>query len=236
MARKINPVFPGRQKRSQSAVALSWAVVGIDSSMSAVAVTATGFDATTNKMTKVAYADMRWTTDDDDYLKRLADAVGTYNLVLDVLREIWVVDQVRTFIAIEEPFPMGMASSGRAKFKSAWIKQQSEVSGAVLGGLYKYGFHNIFQINVQQWRKTLRDSGVEIRTGPEGKWDVKSAVIEKFSLPDFPDLVANKKGSKVPRPESGYGAKAKAVQPNDIYDAAAVMWWMSAEAKRMELI
>lgn len=234
--RKVNPVFPHRQKRLREAASGSYAIVGADTSMSAIAVTAIGFDATTGKMTDCQYADMRWTTDDDDYLQRLADAAGGHNLVLDVLRKLWVIEPERTFIAIEEPFPMGLANSGRVKFKSAWIKQQSEVSGAFLGSLYRYGFHNIFQINVQQWRKVLTDSGVTIRKMPEGKWDIKAAMIERYGLPDLPDLVNSKKGSKIPRPESGYGAKAKAVQPMDTYDAAAVMFWMETEARRMELI
>ena len=61
---------------------------------------------------------------------------------------------------------------------------------------------------------------------PEGKWDVKDWAIGAYGLPDLPDLVSGKNGGKIPRPETGFGAKAKAVQPNDIYDAAAVMAYM----------
>lgn len=223
MARKVNPTFPGRQKRLQRPAAASWACVGIDTSMSAVSLCGMGFDAVLGRMTKVRYFDKRWTTEEDDYFQRLADAASTHKLMFDVLP--LGLEMNRIFIAVEEPVPLGMI--GKRNMSGAWVKQQCEISGAVLGSLYRYGFENIFQINNAQWKAVIRKDGTVIRKMDEGgKWDIKDWALKAYGLPDLPDLVKSKSGSKIPRPESGYGAKAKAVQPNDIYDAAACLAWM----------
>lgn len=216
MARKSAHMLPSRQKAARGP---SWAVVGGDTSMSSVAFTAMGYDSVLGKMTKVVYKDVRWTTEQDDYLQRLADASRSHELVLDCLRELWVVEPENVYIAVEEPVPLGMIR----RADSGWVKQQCEISGAVLGSLYRYGFKNIWQINNAQWKAVLRAEGVTIRKMPLGKWDIKDWAIAAYGLPDLPDLVRGKNGGKIPRPTSGFGAKAKAEQPNDIYDAAACM-------------
>jgi hypothetical protein len=233
MARKHNPVFPGRQKRRESAQAGSWAAVGIDTSMTAISMVGIGYDSVLGKMTKVRLTDCRW-PGDMDYIQRLASAAKTHEMMFDVLPINCPLDRV--WIAQEEPVPMGMIGARRGNFQSGWIKQQCEVSGAVLGSLAKYGYPNIFQINNSQWRSAVKKEGQVIRKGPEGKWDVKAWAIQAYGLPDLADLVAGKNGGKIPRPESGYGAKAKAVQPDDIYDAAACLAWMTNHIEEGGLI
>lgn len=244
MARKVNPVFPGREKAAQRAVEASWAAVGIDTSMTACSAVAMGFDAKTKKMVGPTYAEIRWTPD-DDYFKRLGQAAKGHELVLDVLRPLWVIDPEKTFIAIEEPFPLGMigrAVAGKGTWQGSFIKQQSEVSGAFKGSLVRYGYLNIYEINNAQWHATIRKDGIEFEvirrawTKQEkdaakyrNKFLIKTWAVKAFGLPELPDLVASKSGAKVPRPAEGYGAKAKAVQPNDIYDAAACCAWMQDE-------
>jgi hypothetical protein len=198
----------------------SWAVVGMDTSMSSIALTAIGYDALMGKLTKVKWAQVRWLAE-DDYFKRINDAAMIHMKVLDVLPIGLNLDRV--YIFQEEPVPLGMMRSGRGTFESGWVKQQCEISGAVLGSLTRWGYSNIWQINNQQWKKVLRNEGVTISKMPEGKWNVKEWAIQAYGLPDLPDLVKGKTGGKVPRPVSGYGAKAKAVQPDDVYDAAACM-------------
>jgi hypothetical protein len=205
----------------------SWAALGFDTSVTSLAGVGIGFDAKLDKMVGPFYADVRWTPE-DDYFKRLADASRGHDLVQDILKRMWIIDLDRTFIGIEEPFPLGMLK--RKKFEGSWVKQQSEVAGAFKGALAKYGYVNMYEINNAQWKATLRREGVTIRAMPEGKWDVKEWAIGAFGLPDLPDLVKGKSGGKIPRPLEGFGAKAQAVQPNDIYDAAAVCAWMQDEA------
>lgn len=218
MARKSASLLPSRQRDAQSA---TWAAVGIDTSMSSVAVTGFGYDAMTDKMSEVCWAETRWIG--DEYLKRLGDASRAHELVLNVLHRLFVIELANVYIAIEEPWYYGATKRGA----SAWLKQQAEVAGCVKGSLVKYGFTNIYEINNQSWRAVIRRDGVEVTKGEAGKWDVKQWAIQAFGLPDKPDLVKDKLGQKIPRPESGYGAKAKPVQPDDIYDAAACMAWMS---------
>jgi hypothetical protein len=200
--------------------AKSWAVVGMDTSMSSIAVAAIGYDSLLDKMTKTKWAQVRWLAE-DDYFKRINDAAMIHMKVLDTLPIGLRMERV--FIFQEEPVPLGMMRAGRTSFESGWVKQQCEISGAVLGSLTRWGYSNIWQINNAQWKATLRREGVTIRKMPEGKWDIKDWAIQAYGLPELPDLVKGKTGGKIPRPESGYGARAKPVQPDDVYDAAACM-------------
>lgn len=247
MARKDGSTLLGAKKPAQQA---SWASVGIDTSMTSIAVVATGYDSKLKKMVGPSYTDIRWMPEDDYYM-RLGEAANVHNRVLDVLRVLWVVEPDKVFIAMEEPFPLGMigrAVSGKGAWQGSFIKQQSEVSGAVKGSLVRYGFQNLYEINNSQWHATLRKDGVEFETIKRSwtkeekaaakyrnKERIKPWAIQAFGLPDLPDLVASKTGAKVPRPESGYGAKAKAVQPNDVYDAAAVCAWMQDEIQNQRV-
>jgi hypothetical protein len=189
-----------------------------------------GYDAKLDKMVGPSFGEIRWTPE-DDWFKRLGEAAKGHELLLDVLRDLWVIDPAKVYIAAEEPWYFGAVRDQ----KSEWLKQQAEISGAFKGSLVRYGFHNIYEINNSQWRATVRKDGVTIRKGPDGKWDVKAWAIKAFGLPDLPDLVKSKSGAKIIRPESGFGANAKAVQPNDIYDAAACCAWMADELEKLDI-
>lgn len=227
MARKKAHMLPSFQRKLARE---SWACLGFDTSMTSIAGVGIAFDAKLDKIIGPFYSSIRWTPE-DDYFKRLADAARGHTVAQDILKHMWVVDLDRVFIGIEEPFPLGMVK--RKTTESSWIKQQSEVAGAFKGGLARYGYVNMYEINNAQWKATLRKDGATIRKMPDGKWDVKEWAIAAFGLPDLPDLVKGKTGGKVPRPESGFGANAKAVQPNDIYDAAAVCAWMQDYAENV---
>lgn len=203
-----------------------WTAVGMDMSMTSIAVTAVSWDAVLKKMSDVAYGEIRWTPE-HDYFTRILEAAKCHRLLVDVLLQTWGMDYERVAIAVEEPFPLGMVA--RHTFQASWIKQQSEVAGAAKGSLLRYGFKNIYEINNSQWKATLRREGITIRKMPDGKWDVKEWAIAALGLPDIPDLVKSKSGMLIVRPEHGFGAKAKPAQPSDIYDAAAVMAWMQDE-------
>ena len=203
-----------------------WTAVGMDTSMTSIAVTAVSWDSTLKKMSNVAHGEIRWMPG-DGYFKRLEQAAKCHNLLVDILLQTWGMDYDRVCIAVEEPFPMGMVT--RKTFQASWIKQQSEIAGAAKGSLLRYGFKNIYEINNAQWKATLRREGIDIRKMPDGKFDVKDWAIAALGLPELPDLVRAKNGGLIPRPDSGFGAKAKPAQPSDIYDAAAVMAWMQDE-------
>jgi len=204
----------------------SWVAIGMDMSMTSIAAAAIGWDGALGAMTDVRWGEIRWTPE-HDYFTRLGQAANVHSLILDVIPSLWAVAPERVCICIEEPFPMGMMT--RKTFTGSWIKQQCEVAGAAKGAIVRYGWPNIYEINNAQWKATLRREGVTIRKMPEGKWDVKEWACQALGLPDLPDLVRGKEGGKIPRPESGRGANAKAVQPSDVYDAAACLAWMMDE-------
>lgn len=226
------------EKGSQRAArASSWVAIGADTSLTACSVVAVGYDAALDKMVTPAWAEIRWLPD-DDYFKRLGQAAKGHDLILDVLAGFPLIEQTKVYIAIEEPFYYGATKKGQ----SAWLKQQAEIAGSFKGSLVRYGFLNIFEINNSQWHAALRRDGVEFLKVPRGlpdlerkkitlanKFKVKEWGIKAYGLPELPDLVQSKSGAKIVRPESGFGAKAKAVQPSDVYDAAACAAWMSDE-------
>lgn len=228
MPRKTLAVIKRKEARE------SWAAVGVDTSLTSIAACAIGFDARTNKMVGPVTGEIRWTPE-VDYFERLRQAARGENLILDLLRVLWVVSPERVFIALEEPVHYGAIQRGIASF----AKQQIQVNGAFVGALARYGFKNIVEINNSQWKKTIRKDGFEFEVVPRkassteknriktaNKFVVKEWAIKYLGLPEFPDLVASKSGAKIPRPESGFGANAKAVQADDRYDSAAVMSWM----------
>lgn len=215
----------------------SWAALGWDTSMTSIAVVGIGYDAVLDKHVGPAWAETRWMPE-DDYFLRLGQAARAEKLALDVLNTLWVIKPERVWHAFEEPFHYGAVQ----RQIGSWVKQQAEVSGAVKGAIVRYGFKNLNEINNSQWHAALRKDGVEFDKVPRGipqgqkdaiklanKFKVKTWAMERLGLPDFPDLVASKSGAKIPRPESGFGAKARAVQPSDIYDAAAIAHWMRLE-------
>lgn len=222
---------------TRDAATKSCAAVGLDTSMTAVTAVCLGYDAKTDKIVGPTWGEVRWTPE-VDYFVRLGQAAKTHDLVLDLLRELWVVDPSRVWVAMEEPFPMGMLGGRSANFQASYAKQQAEVSGAVKGSLVRYGFPNLIEINNSQWKKTLRQEGVEFAAVPRGssqsakakiqlanKMRVKEWAVGSLGMPELPDLVKSRSGAKILRPESGFGANAQAVQAHDAYDAAAVMAW-----------
>jgi len=189
--------------------------------MTSIAVVGMGYDGMLDKLVGPFYSDMRWYPEDDYYL-RLTQAARGERLVHDVLSKLWVIYPANVHIALEEPFPLGMIAHSLRTGKSwdgSWIKQQCEVAGAFKGALGRHGYTNLYEINNSQWHATLRKDGVEFintRGMPTkekriaqmaNKFKVKTWGMQAFGLPDFPDLVKSKSGAKIPRPESGYGAR-----------------------------
>lgn len=212
----------------------SWACFGVDTSLTAISAFCIGYDAMTGTLRGPFWGEIRW-DHNDNYFHRLGAAVKAANLIYDIGKELWVRDHDDIYIAIEEPVHYGAIERNVA----SWMKQQCEVAGAFKGGLVNQGYPYIHEINNSQWKATLRAEGVKFLTNAKGstaaqkretahknKWVVKDWAIRAFGMPDLPDLVKSKEGPKIPRPESGFGANAQAVQPADLYDAAGICAWM----------
>jgi hypothetical protein len=231
-----------------------WMVAGFDTSMSSIAAAAIGYDVTLNRLVGPEFLWLRWQKE-DEYLDRLMEACRAEELIHALQNQLGLlINNDEIYIAQEEPVPMGLFSKG----VSAFLKQQCEVSGAFLGGLMRYGYRNIFQINSTQWRQMVAQNlGITIH---HSKWK-SPELCEQFNckpkdsgkfrskqwalglnhgligwqfpytneIPDWPDIIEAKHG-KVPRPE---GSKAKAVQPDDRYDALAVMMSQAIELQEL---
>ena len=223
-----------------------WMVVGFDTSMSSIASAAFAYDAVLRKFKGPVFKTVRWNYPQDDYFDRIRSAANSHDFIFDLQTLLNVsMEPGEIFIAQEEPWPMGVSISRTSGF----LKQQAEISGAFLGGLVRWGYTNVAQINNTRWRQMIaNDLGITIhhtkwkspelalrfncKPGDSGKfrskewaldyWDRESQELHVFPnvIPDLPDIIERKDG-KMPRPE---GSTAKAVQPEDIYDALAVGW------------
>lgn len=199
----------------------SWACLGFDTSLSALAGVAFGYDGPLDKYKGPTVFTERW-NEGQHYFDKMKFLARGENAVLDLLAGLNMniaTDDIH--IGIEEPFPLGMAK----RMESSYIKQQAQVHGAFLGALLRYGFVNVYEVNNQRWKTAAIDDGAP-QALRKDKWEVKLWAMSAYGLPDLPDLI-NRKGGKVPRPE---GSVAKAIQPEDVYDACGVLNWVRAEA------
>jgi hypothetical protein len=227
-----------------------WMVAGIDTSMSSLAGAAIGWDETLKKLRGPVFTEIRWSKE-DHYYDRIKTAAKSHEIVLALMHELGIgLNPDEVWIAQEEPWPAGMA--GKRGGVSAFLKQQAEISGAFLGGLVRYGYTQVTQMNSMRWRQIIaQDLGITTHhskwRSPElvthynctlqnsGKFRTKEWAIgigggdTSFiteagfpnEIPEWEDLIESTKLGKVPRPE---GSNARAVQPDDRYDALAIMW------------
>lgn len=233
---KLTPAKP-RELRERG-----WMIAGFDTSMSSIAGAAVGYDRTLDKLVGPEFVIVRWTKE-DDYFSRLKAAALSHDLVQELQTKLGLIlnmDEIH--IAQEEPWPLGMVRGGL----SAYLKQQAEISGAFLGGLVRWGYQDVFQINSIKWRTMVADYlgitthhskwrspelAAEFNCKPtdSGKFRSKEWALDQKmwgEIPEWPDIIESGKLGKIPRPEN---SKAKAVQPDDRYDALAVMWWLALD-------
>ena len=221
-----------------------WMVCGFDTSHSCLAGAAIAYDRTMRKFKGPVFKTVRWETK-HDYFWRIREAANSFQIVLDLQHLLGIsMGQDNIYIAQEEPWPLGMAGA-KSNFTSGYLKQQAEISGAFLGGLSRFGYVNIVQMNSMRWRSMVasdlgitthfskwRDPALVKRYNclpkDSGKFRSKQWALDsppfkehfQYEIPDLPDIIKTKAGNTL-RPE---GSKARALQPADEYDALAVMW------------
>jgi hypothetical protein len=218
-------------------------IIGVDISMSSIALAGQGYDGSLKKNVGPEFVICRWGSG-VHYFERITDSATGHNFILDVLAELKLSPELdEVYIAVEEPWPFGITS----RTQSNALKQQAEISGAFLGSLLRYGWKNIFQIQANSWRQIVAadlditihhtkwrspELALKYNCKPEdsGKFRSKQWALLSSGIPDWPDIISSKQG-KIPRPE---GSKAKAVQPDDRYDALAIMTWMRMELDKFK--
>ncbi len=199
-----------------------WCAIGFDVSMSSISGAGMMYDRVLDKMRGPALIEHRWQRG-THYFKRLEDCVNAHVIVHDLIWQLagGFPERDDIYIAVEEPWPMGIVK----RAQSQWLKQQAQMTGAFLGGLVRWGYSNVYEINNQTWKKIVADE-LDISTrDPQFKWRTKEWAIEAFGVEDLPDLIQTKDGL-APKPAT---SKAKPVQPQDVYDALAIMAVIQAE-------
>ena len=239
---KVRKKHPKRRNKT-------WMVVGFDISLSSIAGAAFAWDGTLRKFVGPVFVMKSWPPN-THYFEKLQDLVRAENFIHELQLKLKLVAELdEIYIAVEEPFPVGMVK----RLESQSIKQQAEFSGAFLGGLLRYGFQNVFQIAWYQWAGIVaEESGITIhhskwnytknpfKLAPHGKgsgkWRVKAWALNfcpwAGEIPKWRDLISREKQGKIPRPKD---SKARAVQPDDRYDALGIMYWMKKELEKLGL-
>lgn len=219
MARKKAKLTTPASKRQEA----SWASVGIDISITSISGAMTVYDAVVDELKGPGLHSVRWERP-THFLDRLAEATRAGNFVLDLLSETCSasIPLDRFWIGVEEAWPAGIVK----KADSGWLRQQAQVQGAFMGGLVKYGYTKVYEVNAQLWKNPIRE---ETGIGRPDKWDVKAWALDTFAVPDFPDLIKHSKRGLIAKPDT---SKAKPMQPDDRYDALGVMEYM--DGIRME--
>lgn len=236
------PVAKGKANRKKGReIKPTWVACGFDVSMSSIAGAAFAYDKVLDKFIGPSLAVVRWQKDDHYFTRMKAAAMGS-DIVHELLNGLKVIPESdEIYIAIEEPFPFGMV--GRAQ--SAYLKQQAQISGALMGGFLRWGYWNIFEISNVWWRQVVAaDLGITVhhskwkdpklvkrfncKPDDTGKFRAKQWVEDchpEWKIPDMPDIIESSQG-KIPRPED---SKAKAVQCDDRYEGIAMAKWMANE-------
>jgi hypothetical protein len=173
---------------------------------------------------------------DTDYFERIKQAAKPENLMFDLFSALKVEPELnQVFIAIEEAVSFGHIQRNAGQT----IKQQIQISGALMGGLLRYGWPNLYEIQANTWRKVVADDlGItthHTKWNPnktEGKFRAKEWVQQFHPNWDgsWPDMIRSSKRGLIPRPEK---SKARAEQSDDRYEALAMMEWMRRQAKEI---
>jgi hypothetical protein len=227
--------------------------VYIGGDISLTSISLGGLSTTTDGKLRVGAISRRWTRD-VDYFVRLKEAAMAHELVLDLLAELKVLAEMTEIsFAIEEAVPIGMlqrSSKGQKQGAAgAWMKQQIQISGAFLGGLVRWGYNDIAEIQSNQWRSMVaHDLGItthaskwnsdEFLALPDGfhaspknvgKFRARQWVVQFHPKWDgkWPDIISSKDG-QVPRPST---SKAAGIQSDDRYEALAMAEWLRRDVK-----
>jgi hypothetical protein len=225
--------------------------VGGDISMSSISLA--GIARTTEGKIRTGAISKRWTKD-TDYFVRVGEAAKAHEFVLDLLEELKVMAELKEIsFAIEEAVAIGYLQ----RAQSAWVKQQLQISGSFLGGLLRWGYSDIMEIQANQWRSMVAHDlaeklGADFTTH-KSKWSTEdflslppgfhagSKNIGKYRAQQWvqqfhpkwdghwPDIVKTKDG-QVPRPST---SKAAGEQSDDRYEALAMAEWLRRDLRRV---
>jgi hypothetical protein len=260
--KKKRPTFtdrpvPGVKKKSKPKgkgwTKVEWVCIGGDISLSSLSLA--GLARTRTGKLRTGAISIRWEKE-QDYFERMAALAKAHDFIHDLMAEMKVMAELDEIaIAIEEAVPIGMLQRG-TKGKSsgatgAWMKQQIQISGSFIGGLLRWGYRDIYEIQANQWRKVVADDlGI---TTHASKWNTEDVLklpshmnanaksigkyraqqwVEQFHPKwdgHWPDIIASSKG-QIARPSTSH---AMGIQADDRYESYAIAEWLRRELKRV---
>lgn len=241
--KKRKVAVSGKKPSDKKWTKVEWVCIGADVSMSSISLA--GLARTRDGKLRHGAISKRWLKN-TDYFIRLKEAAAAQEFTFDLFAEMKVMAELNEIaFAVEEAVSIGFLQ----RAESAWVKQQLQISGAFLGGLLKWGYSDIYEIQANQWRALVaHDLGITTHTSkwnnteylalpPEfhaapknvGKYRAQQWVQVFHSKWDghWPDIV-NTKDGQVPRGNS----KAQGVQSDDRYEALAMAEWLRRELKK----
>lgn len=243
---------PGKKTTGKGWSRVEWVAIGADVSMSSISLA--GIARTRDGKVRVGTHTVRWEKG-TDFFERMGSAAKAHDVVHELFINMKVMPELNEIaIATEEAVPIGMLQRGtkgkNAGATGAWMKQQIQISGAFVGGLVRYGYKDIYEIQANQWRALVAaDLGItthyskwkteDVLALPE-HYHVKKDSIGKYRAQQWvelfhpkwdgkwPDIITSAKG-KVSRPEK---SKAMGEQCDDRYEALAMAEWLRRELKK----
>lgn len=211
-----------------------WVAVGADISLYSISLA--GCAKLSNGKMRSAKAVKHSWEKDDDYFLRVKEAAKPENMMFDLLAALKLEPELaQVFIAAEEAVSFGHIQ----RHASQAIKQQIQISGAFLGGLLRYGYPNLYEIQANSWRKLIaEDLGITTHhtkwNNPKGTGKYRAQQwVEQFHPKwdgHWPDMIRTAKRGLIPRPET---SRARGEQSDDRYEALGIMWWMRQQLKEV---
>lgn len=228
---KRKPVAKAKAKAKSVFKEASWMAVGFDIQMAAVAAAAFAYDATLKKDLGPVAVIQRFSKD-VHWFERMKYAARPEVYIHDLMAKLKILCDIdEIYIALEEPWAVGQVRGGISNA----LRQQAQMSGAVMSGLLRYGFNQLHEISANDWRQIVAaELGITIhhtKWNPppekyEGRFRPKQYVQRVYpEVPDWPDLIERKNGL-IPKPEDSH---AKIKQVDDRYQAICVADWMVLE-------
>lgn len=213
---------------------VKWVAVGADVSLYSISLG--GIAMTADGKVRTAKAVKHAWEKDYDYFLRMKEAAKPEYFMFDLFSALKVEPELeQVYVAVEEAVSFGHIQ----RHASNAIKQQIQISGAFIGGLLRYGYKDIYEIQANSWRKLVaEDLGI---TTHHTKWNPDKKVgkyraqqwVEKFHPKwdgHWPDMIRSTKRGLITRPEN---SKAKGEQSDDRYEALAIAWWMRQQLREV---
>lgn len=221
MARKSAAKYGKKRKPAGRPQDRSWGVAGIDLSITSISGAMVVYDALLDKLRGPGLFSVRWEKP-VHFLDRLAYVVRAQDFMHDLISSVgpMPIDPANIWVGVEEAWPAGIVK----RAESMWLRQQAQMNGALIGGLVRYGYNRVYEVNASNWRYAVaQEMGVKMNK-EFTKWVVKEWAIGAYGVEDRVDLIENRIRGLIPRPDN---SKAKAKQPDDIYDACGILAWMT---------